>query len=214
MSRRAWSSVLPKGGGTMVDDPKNSRRGPRAAIRCDVELRHRLVVWSGETEDVGPGGCRIVSPRSVDRGRTVKLAIRCAALPRTLLVFGRVVWVRGRSTPGVGPRTCLGLAFEGGADAAAEWFERLVAARTGIGLRDPAAPARLAPAARVALAAAGPAAASRARTPEVQRLYDEALSLIGNGRLTLALDRLQDALKHAPEDATISSTAKRIARWA
>ena len=36
-------------------------------------------------EDLGPGGCQIVTPRVIDPGRTVKLAIRCAAMPRTLL---------------------------------------------------------------------------------------------------------------------------------
>lgn len=196
----------------MLEDLTNSRRGPRAAIRCDAELRHRLTVWSGETEDLGPGGCRIVSPRSVDVGRTVKLAIRCDSLPRTLLVFARVVWVRTRSTPRLGPPARLGLAFEGGADAAAEWFQALVAATPGIVLSAGAAPARPAPA--VVPVAAAPVAATRARTPEAQRCYDEALAHIGNGRLTLAMDRLRDALRHAPEDATISSTAKRIARWA
>jgi TolA-binding protein len=78
--------------------------------------------------------------------------------------------------------------------------------RPVLAARESDLPARRAPAAATAFAAP--------RTAEVQRLYDEALSHIGSGRLGLALDRLRDALKHAPDDAVIASTAKRISRWA
>jgi PilZ domain len=273
----------------MPEDILNPRRAPRAAIRCDVELRHRLTVWNGETEDVAPGGCRVVTSRLVDPGRTVKLAIRSDALPRSLLVFARVVWARAH------PPARLGLSFESGAGAAAEWFQALVQARPAVLGAARNLPLRLAAATPVHLgapppvlvdftvqeldllrrvgrgatldalvrssapdrcerargaffallarghlvvdpaASSGPeawirvlsrrgsevpavrlapaAGALTPRTPEAQRLYDEGLAHIGNGRLGAAMDRLREAQKHAPQDATISATMKRLSRW-
>lgn len=273
----------------MPEDILNPRRAPRAAIRCDVEIRHRLTVWGGETEDVAPGGCRVTTSRLVDPGRIVKLAIRSDALPKSLLVFARVVWARAQAP------ASLGLSFESGGGAAAEWFKALVQARPAVLGAARNVPLRLAAATRVHLgapppvlvdftvhelgllrrvgrgatlselvrssppdacesaraaifallarghlvvdpaASSGPdawlralsrrgsevpavrtAPAARAlapRTPDAQRLYDEALAHIGNGRLGPAMDRLREAQKHAPDDATISATVKRLSRW-
>jgi PilZ domain-containing protein len=119
----------------MLDEILNPRRGPRVPLRCDVEIRHRLSVWNGETDDIGPGGCRVVTPRVLDPGRNVKLAIRSDALPRTLLASGRVVWMRAKAP------ARLGIAFEG--SAAAEWFEALVRARPALARAARSAPARL-----------------------------------------------------------------------
>jgi hypothetical protein len=96
----------------------NPRRAPRARVRCDAELRHGQLVWSGETEDVSPGGCQVVTPRVIDPGREIKLAIRCGALSRTLLASGRVMWVRARAP------ARLGIAFEPGTPR--DWFDALV----------------------------------------------------------------------------------------
>lgn len=275
----------------MSEEILNPRRAPRVPFRCDVEIRHRLAVWNGETDDIGPGGCRIVTPRVLDPGRSVKLAIRCDAMPRTLLAAGTVVWMRSNAP------ARLGIAFYGSAPA--EWFDALVRERPGLARAVRSAPSRLARATRIylgapptlvvdfsdpeidvlrrvgsgvtldalarsfapemgertrgalfsllerrrlvldpaaspgpepwrgilggregparavpalALARAG-AGAAGGRAPEAQRLYDEALLHIGGGRLALAMDRLTDALKHAPEDATIASTAKRLSKW-
>jgi Tfp pilus assembly protein PilZ len=271
----------------ILEDIVNPRRLPRAQVRCDVEIRHRLTAWSGETEDLSVGGCQIVTARVIDPGREVKLAIRSPAIPRTLLVSGRVAWTRPSSP------ARLGVAFTSGAPDA--WFAAVLRAgavrvsaapqrvprmslvhlgrapevvvdftrdeldllrRVGGGVTvdvlvrsygedlpdraraaffsllarrslvlDPGAAGsaeawrrvlerrdREAPAAARPVRAAGPA--GRGRTPEVQRLYDEALAHIGSGRLTLAMDRLNAALEVAPDDPLISSTARRIARWA
>jgi PilZ domain len=274
----------------MLEDILNPRRGPRVPFRCDVEIRHRLAVWNGETDDIGPGGCRVVTPRVLDPGRSVKLAIRCDALPRTLLAGGKVIWMRSKAP------ARLGIAFDGSIGAA--WFEALVAQHPGLARAVRNAPFRLPRPTRLYLGAPpelvvdfsageidvlrrvgsgvtldalarsfGPEmgertrgalfsllerhrlvldpasspgpdawqriladgerdgsrrlpalAAARAtpgrRTAEAQRLYDEALAHIGGGRLALAMDRLVDALKHSPDDATIASTAKRLSRWA
>ncbi len=98
----------------------NPRRVPRVPLRAAVELRHRLTRWSGHTEDVGPGGCQVVSPRAVDPGRALKLVIRCDALGRPIEAAGTVAWARAEEP------VRLGIAFEPGAGAG--WFDALLAA--------------------------------------------------------------------------------------
>ena len=273
----------------MAEEILNPRRAPRYAVRCAVEIRHRLTVWNGESEDVGPNGCQLVTTRVIDPGREVRLAIRCDAISRTILAAGKVVWTR----PYAPAR--LGIAFTSG-PIAMDWIDALAKVSPGLVRASRRVPDRLARSTRVLLGTPpqvvvdftlaeleilrrvgpgvtldalarsfegdmdertrgalfaliarrclvlDPSAASdvaawkhvlsardsdlapaarpakrpvaAARTPEAQRLYDEALAHIGSGRLTLAMDRLRDALKYAPDDATISSTAKRIARWA
>jgi hypothetical protein len=272
----------------MLDDILNPRRAPRVPARFPVEIRHRLSVWNGETEDIGPRGCQVVTPRVLDPGRDVKLAIRCEGLERTLLAQGRVVWMRANAP------VRLGIAFQLGT-VPPDWFDRLMKGSL-LAARAARIPDRLPRLTRVYLGKApevvvdftmdeldvlqrvgegvtldalarsfGPEmgdrtrgalfallarrclvldptaspgaatwrrvlagresdlprpgeAAERAlgagRPPEAQRLYDEALGYIGSGRLSLAMERLRDALQHAPGDAVIASTAKRIGRWA
>lgn len=97
----------------------NPRRVPRVPLRAAVDIRHRFTRWTGETEDVGPGGCQIVSPRAVEPGREVKLVIRCDALGRPVDTAGKVVWTRAEAP------VRLGIAFRSGADR--EWFDALLA---------------------------------------------------------------------------------------
>src|SRR5512147_2756229 len=103
----------------MTTDILNPRRAPRVPLRCTVDIRHRFSTWSGQTEDLGPGGCQIVSPRAVDPGRELKLVIRCDALGRPLEEAGKVVWTRADAP------ARLGIAFS--AKAGAAWFETLLA---------------------------------------------------------------------------------------
>jgi hypothetical protein len=104
-----------------ADDVLNPRRAPRVPARLRVEVRHRFAAWHAETEDVGPRGCQLVTPRLVEPGRTVKLAIECPALGRTVRTSGKVVWWRPE------PPSRLGIAFdEASTDRA--WFAELVAA--------------------------------------------------------------------------------------
>jgi len=272
----------------MLEDILNPRRAPRVPLRCAVEIRHRLTVWNGETEDLGPGGCQIVTPRVIDPGTVVRLAIRCEPISRTILAAGQVVWTRAN------PPVRLGIAFAPGVTPA-EWFTALVRSSPAAVRAVRTAPERIVRSARIYLGKAPavvvdftleeldllrrvgsgvtvdalvrsfgaelhdrirgalfaliarrclvfdpassselagwrhvlagresdlPAPAARTgralaagRTPEAQRLYDEALAHIGSGRLALAMDRLRSALVHSPDDAAIASTAKRIARW-
>src|SRR5512133_2140445 len=103
----------------MRADILNPRRVPRVPLRCTVDIRHRFSSWSGQTEDLGPGGCQIVSPRAVDPGRELKLVIRCDALGQPIEESGKVVWSRAEAP------VRLGVAFK--ADADAGWFEALLA---------------------------------------------------------------------------------------
>jgi len=266
----------------MQGDILNPRRALRVTVRCAVEIRHRFITWRGETEDIGPRGCQIVTARVLDPGREVKLAIRSDAVGRTVGVKGKVIWSR-REAP-----SRLGISFERGiekrwldevmtSDPAAERAARVVPDRLARRMRlylgrppnlvvdftpteleilhrvgpgvtldalarsfgpelherirgtlfslftrrflvtDPASSVGVAPWASI-LSDGERAALHRpahgARRPlEAQRLYDEALAHIGAGRFGLAVDRLHDALRLSPEDETIASTAKRLARW-
>jgi hypothetical protein len=104
----------------MRADILNPRRLPRVPLRCTVDIRHRFSTWSGQTEDLGPGGCQIVSPRAVDPGRELKLVIRCDALGRPIEESGKVVWSRAEAP------ARLGVAFKKREEDG--WFEALLAA--------------------------------------------------------------------------------------
>ncbi len=102
----------------------NPRRWPRVPARCQVVVASRETQWHAETEDLGPGGCQLVSPRVIAPGGEVRLAIATQALAETLSVAGRVAW--NSSTLPVR----LGVAFarEAGGVDPTSWFERLVEA--------------------------------------------------------------------------------------
>lgn len=97
----------------------NPRRAPRVPHRCTVEIRDRFAAWKAETEDLGPRGCQLVTPRLAAPGRELHLQIRCHAIGRTIKATGRVVWTRAQEP------SRLGVAFEAGRTEAG-WFEALV----------------------------------------------------------------------------------------
>jgi PilZ domain len=72
----------------------NPRRAPRVAHRCSVAIRDRFASWTAETEDLGPRGCQLVTPRLAARGRELVLQIRCEAIRRTIRAIGTVIWSR------------------------------------------------------------------------------------------------------------------------
>jgi hypothetical protein len=90
-------------------------------FRCSVEIRHRALAWKAETEDLGPTGCQIVTPRMIARGRQVKLTLRTEELGLSpVTVKGTVIWARPESPSRIGVR------FDPG--TAADWFDRLLEA--------------------------------------------------------------------------------------
>ena len=109
----------------MSDWVQNPRRSPRLTVRCPVVIDHGGVAWNGETEDVGPCGCQIVSPRPLPAGEVLRLTIESAAAGRPLPVMGRVAWAGSRGRHRAGIRFSPG---KPGSDPAA-WFRRLVESR-------------------------------------------------------------------------------------
>jgi hypothetical protein len=97
----------------------NPRRTPRAPHRCAVEIRDRFAAWKGETEDLGPRGCQLVTPRLAAPGRELHLQIRCDAIGRTIKATGKVVWARAQEP------SRLGIEFEQGRTERG-WFEVLM----------------------------------------------------------------------------------------
>jgi hypothetical protein len=105
-----------------VEDP---RRVPRLTARCRVEVRDRFATWDAETDDLGPRGCQLVTPRAANVGDLVTLTISSPLVETALHVIGLVCWAR----PAPGAR--LGIAFSGTTLSSLppdRWFERLVAA--------------------------------------------------------------------------------------
>ena len=103
---------------------RNPRRSPRVPIRLSAEVAHRDEIWTTETENVGPGGCSMLSPRPLVAHAPLRVTLRTDLLPEALRIQGSVAWVAaGRG----------GIAFERarfalgpGPDA---WFKLLVAAQ-------------------------------------------------------------------------------------
>ena len=111
----------------MPSDGDESRRYPRLLTRCRVRLRDRFGVWDGETEDLGPRGCRIVSGRPQTVGTLVGLTLASERMPEVLEVIGQIVWTR-LERPARAGVSFAGSASALGAPAPAAWFEALAAA--------------------------------------------------------------------------------------
>jgi hypothetical protein len=111
----------------------NPRRSPRLPARCRVTVAHGGAGWVAETEDVGPRGCQIVSPRPLEVGGAARLIIESDRVVAPLTVTGRVAW-----STGIG-RQRAGVAFAerpGGVDPTV-WFKKLLVSQPALeaGLR-------------------------------------------------------------------------------
>lgn len=98
----------------------NPRRAPRVPTRCTVDVRMRFAAWSAETDDLGPGGCQLVTPRPIAPGTALRLTLHLGRLGREVVTAGTAVWSR----PELPSRA--GVAFDAATDRA--WFDALVAA--------------------------------------------------------------------------------------
>jgi hypothetical protein len=85
-------------------DLVNPRRAPRLAHRCRVDVRDRFAAWTAATEDLGPLGCQLVTPRLASPGRELRLRIYCEAIGQTIEISGTVVWSRAESPSRLGVR--------------------------------------------------------------------------------------------------------------
>ena len=92
--------------------------------RCRVDVRDRFSSWTASTEDLGPLGCQLVTPRLAAPGRELKLRIYCDAIGQTIEATGKVIWSRAESP------SRLGIQFQVARSSAA-WFDVLVRADPG-----------------------------------------------------------------------------------
>ena len=281
-------------GGRTVDTALiNPRRSPRVTHRCRVEVRDRFSAWTASTEDLGPLGCQLVTPRLASPGRQLKLKIHCDAIGQTIETSGTVVWSRSESPSRLGvefpvqrgtppwfdvllralpqaaassrrtpPRLAREAVLRLGeppafiTDFSAE--EVAVLRRVGAGVSveslsrqlgsafprvkgaifallsrrmlvlhasEAGDPARwnlpIAQAER-ALAASGvklPAptegpGAATGRSAAAQALFDEGIAHLTAGRIEVAVSRLREARRLAPNDSLISGALQRLAPWA
>jgi hypothetical protein len=86
-----------------------------------VEVKDRFSSWEATTEDLGPLGCQLITPRLASPGRELKLRLRCESIGRTIDVTGKVVWSRAQSP------SRLGIEFQPNRMEPG-WFEALLAA--------------------------------------------------------------------------------------
>lgn len=120
---------------------ENPRRSPRVPARCTVALTRRGDGWQAETEDLGPGGCLVVTPRPLRPGESVGLHIESEHVAQPLRVLGRVAWVgQGQQRAGVS----FGVEQFGSQPDPAAWFRALCEAEPGIGTRRAGVPDRIA----------------------------------------------------------------------
>lgn len=109
-----------------MSNGEESRRFPRLSTRCHVRIRDRFGVWEAETEDVGPRGCRIVTPRPQTVGTMVSLTLESERVAGSLEVTGQIVWTLPERPARAGVSYAGGAAP--GALAPATWFETILAA--------------------------------------------------------------------------------------
>lgn len=106
----------------------NARHTPRALVRC--QARAPLLgggFWSSDTEDIGPRGCQLVAPARFTPGEGIELELTSERVLDPLWVGGRIAWAADE------PPWRVGIAFsDQDQDAAARWFDRLVAAFPGL----------------------------------------------------------------------------------
>ena len=114
-----------------VNDPSpptdivNPRRSPRLRLCCPATVSSGGRAWKAHTEDVGPGGCQIVSTSSAPAGASVHLLMSSTAVA-DLSVSGTVVW----ASPAAPFR--MGIAFsEQHAGVTSRWFDDLLRAGAG-----------------------------------------------------------------------------------
>jgi hypothetical protein len=116
----------------------NSRRQPRVPLRLPVEILRRGESWQAETEDFGPGGCLVASPRVLVTRAPLRLVLRCDGVDDVLNVTGTVAWA-GRTRGGVAFASLqVGLAAHPEA-----WFKGILRTRPGLASLLGRAPDRL-----------------------------------------------------------------------
>jgi hypothetical protein len=97
-----------------------TRRVPRVPARCPAEIAFGAGRWVGLTQDLGPGGCRIVARIALHPGEPLSLKLRYGGVDFALDVVGTVAWTARR------PPWHTGVAFARGQESKARRFVRAV----------------------------------------------------------------------------------------
>jgi hypothetical protein len=105
----------------------NPRHAPRIPARFRVAVASQGEGFAAETEDVGPGGCLLLTPRPLGRGIHLRLAISSGQAGADLSVLGHVAWTGAGAN-----RPRAGIAYEerqAGATRPDLWFDQLLKTR-------------------------------------------------------------------------------------
>jgi hypothetical protein len=172
-----------------------TRRDPRVAARCPAEVMFGAGRWIGLTEDLGPGGCRIVARLALRPGEPVTLRLRYGGVGFPLDVVGTVAWTAPR------PPWRTGVAFARGQEEDSRRFVRAVLATSpelevvsaSGGIRAPLPRAAHRPTAAIL----------DPRAAHVRALVISARSQVAAGNVDDAVRQLQSALELAPGDQEV-----------
>lgn len=176
-----------------------ARLFPRIQTRCRVRIRDGLGVFDAETEDLGPRGCRIVTPRPQAEGALVGLALASERVAEVLEVTGQIVWTRLERKPRAGI-SFVGAASRPGAPGPSAWFEAIAAVE-----REACSEALAGPPPEIAVEIGEPAAAPASL---VERLSRRARELHVSGERAAAEVIIRRALALAPGDASIEAALR------
>jgi tetratricopeptide (TPR) repeat protein len=173
--------------------PMQTRRAQRVMAKCPAEVMFGAGRWMGLTEDLGAGGCRIVSRLALRPGEPVSLKLRFGGVRFELAVVGTVAWTATR------PPWRTGVAFARGQEDKARRFVRAVLAaapeltpeKAQGGFRRPSFP-RLRPRSAVPTLL-------RPRAAHVKALLIAARSQSAAGNPEEAIRNLRAALELAPD---------------
>jgi hypothetical protein len=180
---------------------RNQRRVPRVPVRLRVTVSSIGGDFTAQTEDVGPGGCRLLCPCLVAAGDLLRLAIHNDAFSEPLKVSGKVVWRSART------RLRAGIKYDDESRVAAEaWFQRLLE-------KNPAIAARLSPVPKLLPFSALLHRAAQEVSPQVHTEEERALfAMITDGISVRELMGTDPAIRRERASALFALLATRAVR--
>ncbi len=187
----------------MAAVPTETRRAPRVAAKCPAEVAFGAGRWTGLTEDLGAGGCRLVARLALRPGEPLSLKLRYGGVGFALDVVGTVAWTAPR------PPWRAGVAFARGQEEKARRFLRAVLdAAPELGLAAPAGGIRTPP------PLSRPPHASptllQPRAAHVHALLLAARSQAASGNVEQAIRNLRAALDLAPGNEEALAELRRL----
>lgn len=177
----------------MAAPTRETRRTPRLPARCSTEVRFGAGLWTGLTDDLGAGGCRIEARFALRPGEPVSLKLRFGGVRDALDVVGMVAW----TTPK--PPWTTGVAFARGQEDKARRFVRAVlAAAPTLAEAQPPEPGDRAPRPPPPVASPAPEPLLAPRSGGLDALLLAARALAAGGSHEEAIRLLREALERDP----------------